>query len=139
VGPRHMPLASHLCRHCINGLDRRFRRWARIRSSLHKTRVAGATVVAAPRPWQRSRNSHARNPNERPLREYDAMEREAVYLLTDPTRQPPIRALADMGRELETAVVAPLIRAGLVRRTSADCVLQPLRRSSGLRWWVNVV
>ncbi|MGD1059778.1 MAG: hypothetical protein ABR992_20505 [Solirubrobacteraceae bacterium] len=58
------------------------------------------------------------NPNER---EFDSMERSTVYLLTDPTRQPTIWALADVGRELETpdpeAVVAPLIRAGLVRRT----------------------
>lgn len=60
--------------------------------------------------------------NPTPLREYDAMEREAVYLLTDPQSQPPIWALADMGRELGThdpeAVVAPLIRAGLLNRTS---------------------
>jgi hypothetical protein len=58
------------------------------------------------------------NPNDR---EFDAMERETVYLLTDPTRQPTVWALADIGRELETtdpkAVVAPLIRAGLLRRS----------------------
>jgi|HubBroStandDraft_4_1064222.scaffolds.fasta_scaffold288832_1 hypothetical protein len=63
------------------------------------------------------------NPNER---DFDAMERETVYLLTDPSRQPTIWALPDIGRELEThdpeAVVAPLVRAGLVRRTSDDCV-----------------
>jgi hypothetical protein len=61
------------------------------------------------------------NPNEQPLREYDAMEREAVYLLTDPQSQPPIWSMADMGRELETgdpdAVVRPLIGAGLINRT----------------------
>jgi hypothetical protein len=54
-------------------------------------------------------------------RDFDVLERETVYLLTDPTRQPTIWALADVGRELDThdpeAVVAPLIRAGLVRRT----------------------
>jgi hypothetical protein len=59
-------------------------------------------------------------PNEQQPREWDAMERESVYLLTDPTRQPTIWALADLGRELEThdpeAVIAPLIYAGLVRR-----------------------
>ena len=62
-------------------------------------------------------------PNER---DYGALERESVYLLTDPTRQPPIWALADIGRELDIhdpeARVAPLIRAGLVRRTSEDLV-----------------
>lgn len=67
-----------------------------------------------------------KNPNEQPLREYDAMERETVYLLTDPARQPPIWALADIGRELDThdpaAVVLPLVRAGLVRRTDEDLV-----------------
>ena len=60
------------------------------------------------------------NPNEQPLREYDAMEREAVYLLTDPGRWPPIWSVADMGRELETrdpdAVLRPLVNAGLIHR-----------------------
>ena len=62
-------------------------------------------------------------PDENPtqLRDFDVMERETFYLLTDPARQPPIWALADLGRELDThdpeAVVAPLVRAGLVRRT----------------------
>jgi hypothetical protein len=65
------------------------------------------------------------NPNE-PLREYDAMERETVYLLTDPERHPPIWSVADIGRELETsdpdAVVRPLCNAGLLNRTSEDFV-----------------
>lgn len=41
------------------------------------------------------------NPTE-PLREFDVMEREALYLLTDPDRWPPIWSVADMGREMET-------------------------------------
>lgn len=61
------------------------------------------------------------NPNERP-RDFDVMEREAVYLLTDPESQPPIWSVADMARELETsdaeAVIRPLISAGLINRTS---------------------
>jgi hypothetical protein len=61
------------------------------------------------------------NPNDRP-RDFDVMEREAVYLLTDPDRHPPIWSVADMGRELETsdpdAVVRPLVNAGLISRTS---------------------
>jgi hypothetical protein len=65
------------------------------------------------------------NPNEQPSREYDAMEREAVYLLTDPDHHPPIWSLADLGRELETrdpmAVIRPLLNAGLLHRTG-DCV-----------------
>ena len=59
-----------------------------------------------------------KNPNEH---DFDALERETVYMLTDPTRQPTIWALPDIGRALEThdpeAVVAPLVRCGLVRRT----------------------
>jgi hypothetical protein len=61
------------------------------------------------------------NPNER-LRDFDVMEREAVYLLTDPGRYPAIWSVADIGRELETrdpcAVLRPLVSAGLVNRTS---------------------
>lgn len=55
------------------------------------------------------------------LRDYDVMEREALYLLTEPARQPPIWSVADMGRELETkdpdAVLRPLYNAGLLNRT----------------------
>ncbi len=67
-------------------------------------------------------------PDENPTheRDFDALERETVYMLTDPTRNPTIWALPDIGRELETsdpeAVVAPLIRAGLLRRTDDDLV-----------------
>jgi hypothetical protein len=61
-----------------------------------------------------------------PERDFDRLEREAVYLLTDPERHPPIWALADIGRELDThdpeAIVAPLVRAGLLNRTSEDYV-----------------
>ncbi len=61
------------------------------------------------------------NPNEP---DWSYQEREAVYVLTDPTRYPPIWALADMALEFNThdpaAIVAPLIRAGLIRRTSED-------------------
>jgi hypothetical protein len=66
------------------------------------------------------------NPNEQPLREYDAMERETVYVLTEPQRQPSVWTLADLGRQLETrdaeAVVRPLVCAGLIHRTSDDLV-----------------
>jgi hypothetical protein len=52
---------------------------------------------------------HDESTNERDL---DVLERETVYMLTDPTRQPTIWALADIGNELEAtdpeAVVAPL-------------------------------
>lgn len=66
------------------------------------------------------------NPTE-PLREFDVMEREALYLLTDPDRWPPIWSVADMGRELETedpmAVIRPLMSAGLIHRVAGDCVI----------------
>jgi hypothetical protein len=58
-------------------------------------------------------------------REFDAMEREALYLLTDPGRWPPVWSMDDIGRQIETeepeAVVRPLRNAGLLHRTG-DCV-----------------
>jgi hypothetical protein len=61
------------------------------------------------------------NPNEQP-RDYDVMDRETVYLLTDPGRYPPIWSVADVGREIETsdpmAVIRPLVNAGLIHKTS---------------------
>ncbi|MGD1059770.1 MAG: hypothetical protein ABR992_20460 [Solirubrobacteraceae bacterium] len=63
------------------------------------------------------------NPNER---DFEALERETLYTLTEPDRTPPICSLADIGLLLEThdpeAIVAPLVRAGLVHRTSEDYV-----------------
>jgi hypothetical protein len=63
------------------------------------------------------------NPNER---DWEALERETVYLLTDPMRHPPIWLVADIGRELEDsdpdAIVRPLVNAGLLHRTSDDHV-----------------
>ena len=60
------------------------------------------------------------HPNE--PREFDAMEREALYLLTDPDRYPPIWSVPDMARQIETddpmAVIRPLRNAGLVHRTT---------------------
>jgi hypothetical protein len=60
-------------------------------------------------------------PNE-PLRDFDVMGRETLYLLTDPDRWPPIWSVADIGRELETsdpeAVIRPLRNAGLIHRTA---------------------
>jgi hypothetical protein len=54
------------------------------------------------------------------------MEREAVYLLTDPEHHPPIWSLADLGRQIETsdpmAVIRPLRDAGLLHRTSEGFV-----------------
>jgi hypothetical protein len=64
-------------------------------------------------------------PNEQP-RDWDVMEREAVYLLTDPDHHPPIYSVADLGRALETsdpeAVIRPLRDAGLIHRTSEGFV-----------------
>jgi len=58
-------------------------------------------------------------------RDFDGLERETVYLMTS-SDQPPIWALADIGRELETtdpeALVRPLVNAGLLNRTSEDYV-----------------
>jgi hypothetical protein len=60
-------------------------------------------------------------PNEQ-MRKWDAMEREALYLLTDPERYPPIWSVPDIGRELDfsdpEAVVRPLRNAGLLHQTA---------------------
>ena len=60
-------------------------------------------------------------PNEQ-MRKWDVMEREALYLLTDPDHYPTIWSIADMGREIEysdvEAVIRPLRNAGLIHRTS---------------------
>lgn len=60
-------------------------------------------------------------PNEQ-MRKWDGMERDTLYLLTDPGRYPTIWSLPDLGREINhhdpDAVTGPLINAGLVHKTS---------------------
>jgi hypothetical protein len=55
------------------------------------------------------------------------MEREAVYVMTDPGRWPSVWSVADLGRELETsdpdAVLRPLVNAGLVHRIADGFVM----------------
>ena len=57
--------------------------------------------------------------------DFDVLERECVYLMTS-SDQPPVWALVDIGRELEThdpeALVRPLVCAGLLYRTSEGYV-----------------
>jgi hypothetical protein len=64
-------------------------------------------------------------PNEQ-MRKYDAMERHAIYLLTDPDSYPPIWSVADLGRQIECfepeIVIGPLCTIGLLHRTSDDFV-----------------
>jgi hypothetical protein len=68
-------------------------------------------------------------PDENPTRDRDFgdMERDVVYLLTDPSRQPTVWKLPDIGREIDffdpEAVVYPLCRAGLLHKTSDGFVL----------------
>jgi hypothetical protein len=54
--------------------------------------------------------------------EYDILERELVYLLTDPDHYQPLWSTEEIGRELQTsdpmALINPLVRAGLLHRTS---------------------
>jgi hypothetical protein len=59
------------------------------------------------------------NSNER---DWEALERETVYLLTDPTGHPPIWLVADIGRELEDTDPDAIVNAGLLHRTSDDHV-----------------
>jgi hypothetical protein len=55
-------------------------------------------------------------------RDFGNMERDALYLLTDPGRQPPIWSVPDIGRELDyhdpQCVIEPLFRFGLIYKTS---------------------
>lgn len=55
-------------------------------------------------------------------RDFGDMERDVVYLLTDPERYPLIWSVPDIGRELDyfdpMALVRPLINAGLIHKTS---------------------
>jgi hypothetical protein len=55
-------------------------------------------------------------------RNFGDMERDAVYLLTDPCRQPTVWSIPDIGRELDyfdpDCVLEPLLRAGLIYKTS---------------------
>jgi hypothetical protein len=59
-------------------------------------------------------------------RHFGDMERDVVYLLTEPCRQPTVWSVPDIGREIEyfdpEAVVLPLQRAGLVHKTSEGFV-----------------
>jgi hypothetical protein len=60
-------------------------------------------------------------PNEQ-TRKWNGMERDALYLLTDPDRYPTLWSVPDIGRELDyfdpESVVRPLITAGLVYQMS---------------------
>ena len=55
------------------------------------------------------------------------MERDVVYLLTDPCRQPTVWSIADIGREIEffdpESLIRPLCHAGLVYRMGDGFVL----------------
>jgi hypothetical protein len=53
-------------------------------------------------------------------REFGDMERDVIYLLTEPCSQPTVWSVADIGRELEyfdpESLIHPLQRAGLLHR-----------------------
>ena len=63
-------------------------------------------------------------PDENPIRDRDFgdLERDALYLLTDPPRSPTLWSVPDIGRELDysdpESVMYPLRCAGLVHKTS---------------------
>lgn len=56
-----------------------------------------------------------------PAERHDALERDTLYLMTDPDG-PPLWSVEDIGREAETddpmVPVHGLLRAGLIRQTS---------------------
>lgn len=71
------------------------------------------------------------NPILDPLQRYETMEREIVYLLTDPDEHPPIWSVADIGRQMETddpmAVLRPLrTPASFTAPQTGSCSLRPL-------------
>jgi Mn-dependent DtxR family transcriptional regulator len=53
-----------------------------------------------------------------PAAMFDALERDVLYLLTDPERYQPVWRVEDIAREIETTdpmmILGPLRRAGLV-------------------------
>jgi hypothetical protein len=59
-------------------------------------------------------------------RDIGDMERDVVYLLTEPSRQPTVWSVPDIGREMvyydPDALVEPLWRAGLVHRLGKEFV-----------------
>ncbi|HXP37870.1 MAG TPA: hypothetical protein VN817_08900 [Solirubrobacteraceae bacterium] len=59
---------------------------------------------------------------EDPARAYDEMERDVLYLLTEPSDGQPLWSVEDIGREIESkeamTSVRGLMRAGLVNQTS---------------------
>lgn len=62
-------------------------------------------------------------PDKQPIFERASrVEREILYLLTDPDDNQPLWTLEDLARELEeseiTCFTSPLYRAGLIHRTS---------------------
>ena len=60
-------------------------------------------------------------------RNWGDMERDVVYLLTDPERQPTVWSIADIGREMAyfdpEALIHPLLRGGLLHRIAGDYVI----------------
>ncbi len=60
-------------------------------------------------------------------RDFDHLEREVVYLLTDPEHHPPVWRIADLGRELDyfdpTSLVDPLVQARLLHLLGDEFVV----------------
>jgi hypothetical protein len=63
-------------------------------------------------------------PDENPIRvhDFDAMERDVLYLLTEPDDCQPLWSAEDIGREIESddpmTPICGLLRAALIHRTS---------------------
>lgn len=57
-----------------------------------------------------------------PARAFDVMERDVLYLLTEPNDCQPLWSVEDIGREIESdepmVPIRGLLRAGLIHRTS---------------------
>ena len=70
-----------------------------------------------------------------PAERYDALERDVLYLLTDPESGQPLWSVEDIERELEThdpmVPIRGLLRAGLIHQTTDGFVFAT---RAAVRW-----
>jgi len=77
-------------------------------------------------------------PNAPTGRDWDGLERDALYALTD-TSLPPVMSLDDLGRHIEESdpesIIRPLVNAGLLHRLNKRFVVA----TPAAYRWVQIV